>query len=401
MALFLDFDSETPKEKGIEELIRGYFPKSVIFDNNTNIQEYALKTYNDLINHKEYNKTKYENLLTELETNKIKKTRKGHSDIEHKKSLYIINEEHPYIFSFKNKEFYFDETNRIFYKKYVFDSDNAFLSILREIILHKYAFHLLEKYKNEHFPTIDKIKIPKLYDIFYNDSENNFSPLKNTKSSYKKSPSPINNENNTVNKSIIIKYELLDIYTLQNDGVNEKIKKNWLYYFTLITDIFEYFKEHHLFHNDTKRDNVCFLRDEYKIDNVNKKFNILAIFDFGEATLLEARDTQLTGFTNKKYFEEIVNDAIKQNKSLTLKNKTNKQNKSQTLKNKNIIKEVLEKEKKSFNAWFMKSENNPISTNTEKYGGKHQKKTHKKTHKKTKRNKRKQIKTKKQYNKTK
>lgn len=404
----LNFDlNETPEEKGMEDLIRGYFPESVIFDNNTNIQEYALKTYNDLINHKEDNKTKYEVLLIELnKNNKIKKIRKEHSGNDNKKALFMIDPEdiYPYEFSFKDKEFFFDETKRFFYKKYDFDTNNAFLSVLREIILHKYAFHLLEKYKKVHFPYIDKIKIPELYEIFYNDSENIFSPLKKTNAS---SLSPINNEINNENKSIIIKYELLDIYTLLNNVINENIEKKWFYYFTLITDVFEYFEKNKLFHNDTKRDNLCFLRDEYKIekDNVKKTFNKIAIIDFGEATLLEQRNYQQTGFTKKKVFQEIVyspvqkikKKQIEQSKSLTSKKQNNNNSKTQ----KNIINKILKEEKKSFNAWFKKSDNNPIKLHTQKYGGKHQKKTHNKTHKKTKRNKRKQIKTKKQYNKTK
>lgn len=399
----LDLDlNETPEEKGMEDLIRGYFPESVIFDNNTNIQEYALKTYNDLINHKEDNKTKYEVLLIELnKNNKIKKIRKEHSGNDNKKALFMIDPEdiYPYEFSFKDKEFFFDETKRFFYKKYDFDTNNAFLSVLREIILHKYAFHLLEKYKKVHFPYIDKIKIPELYEIFYNDSENNFSPLKKTNASYL---SPINNEINNENKSIIIKYELLDIYTLLNNVINENIEKKWFYYFTLITDVFEYFEKNKLFHNDTKRDNLCFLRDEYKIEK--KTFNKIAIIDFGEATLLEQRNYQQTGFTKKKVFQEIVyspvqkikKKQIEQSKSLTSKKQNNNNSKTQ-----NIINKILKEENKSFNAWFKNSDNNPINLNTEKYGGKHQKKTHNKTHKKTKRNKIKQIKTKKQYNKTK
>jgi hypothetical protein len=314
---------------------------------------------------------------------------------------------YPYEFSFKDKEFFFDEKKSFFYKKYVFDNNNAFLSVLREIILHKYAFQLLEKYKKEHFPSIDKIKIPELYEIFYNDSENNFSPLKKTNAS---SLSPINNEINNENISIIIKYELLDIYTLLNDVINKNIEKKWFYYFTLITDVFEYFEKNKLFHNDTKRDNLCFLRDEYEIKkgNVNQKFNKIAIIDFGEATLLEQRNYQQTGFTKKEVFQEIVNspvqnikkNQIEQSKSLTSKkqnnnnNKTNNNSKSKTQKN--IFNKILEEEQKSFNAWFKNSDNNPINLKTEKYGGKHKNKTHKKT-----KNKRKQIKTKKHYNKTK
>jgi hypothetical protein len=62
----LNFDiGETFEEKGMEELIKGYFPENVMFDININIQNYALETYNDLIINKEYNKKKYESLLTE------------------------------------------------------------------------------------------------------------------------------------------------------------------------------------------------------------------------------------------------------------------------------------------------------------------------------------------------
>jgi hypothetical protein len=113
-------------------------------------------------------------------------------------------------------------------------------------------------------------------------------------------------------------------------------------------------KENKLFHNDTSINNICFLRNEC----------VICIIDFGEATLNVPVNVREKGFTKKISADEMPNDNDR---------------------------------KEDFIRWLGINKNKQMTPVGVRYGGKH-KKT-KQTRKAGK--KRKQIKTKKHYNKTK
>jgi hypothetical protein len=174
-----------------------------------------------------------------------------------------------------------DKSKKFFYKKFIFKNDTyamyGILSILREIVLHKYALYLQNELSKSELCK-SEIYIPSIHNF-----SSNLSKFTNEKPNL-----------NPKNIEIIIQYEFIDIifpFTINNDTVYDKTIqtafyntyrkiaiKNFTEYNTQIHNLFKCFEENHLFHNDSHIDNLCLIR--------NKKGGIqLALFDFGKATL--------------------------------------------------------------------------------------------------------------------
>lgn len=153
-------------------------------------------------------------------------------------------------------------------KNYTFYHDNkdnyAYFMILNEIIIHYYAYLLMQDYKS-----IDKFrfKVPKLYKI----------EKKRTKSG-------------NIKISLYMEY----MYHLDKTKIN-----NIFGYQEKIHNILNYLERNFLFHNDTHNDNILFQK------------NNIVIIDFGQASMFEKNNLSDYSFKyetkNKCVFDNWLN----------------------------------------------------------------------------------------------
>jgi len=339
--LTLDLDIEDPV---IEELIQDFFPEK-IGKYNYDIRNKAIICYEDMItrsnryetspqeesqnsmksffttttaessNSSQSKKMSIENLIVYAEDNNLKWLERDTPVTERTQEIIIAGRAHRY--TINNTYYLFDSPNKCFYKMYKFDSNIvSILSIVREIVLHNYAVFLNSKCinsskKNTHritsrittvssfhnkvgthktmtktlkikrfhlkkpYTYLNKIKIPKLENYFFNYAEDN--------------------------TEIILKYELLNIVfpksgmflSRRTIDLKAAITSEWEYFFTKIVDLLTCFESNGLFHNDSHRDNLCFVR-------ISNQTYSLAIIDFGKATLSVPVHSSLMGFIKPK-----------------------------------------------------------------------------------------------------
>ena len=286
-----DYDDDDNSE--MITIIRSYFDYKNIFIEEVNIQTYALQIYKTLKNQDseifginssiptsvlEPSDSQDSSTTTESMYNNNNDNLKiiGPKDNRIQEIYTDIGMQHKQKYHINQNYFIADKSNKFFYKKFIFKNDPyaiyGILSILREIVLHKYALYLQnELCKSE-------IYIPSIHDF-----SSNLSKFTNK-----------NPNSNPKNIEIIIQYEFIDIifpFTISNDTVYDKEIQTAFYntYKTVAIDnfteynrqihhLFECFENHHLFHNDSHIDNLCLIR--------NQEGGIqLALFDFGKATL--------------------------------------------------------------------------------------------------------------------
>lgn len=302
----LDLDDSDP---GIEELIEDFFPEK-IGRYNYDIRNKAIRCYHNMILEKD-SPTSFstvrstvrssskpetmsiENLMVYAKDNHLKWSERETPITEKTQEMIISGR--AYRYTIKNTYYLFDAPNKCFYKMYKFNSRNivSILSIIREIVLHNYAIFLnskctqpqskkkslrtnsrrmsisLTRRKVKQFqkiPFVNKIKIPKLQNYFYNNAEEN--------------------------TEIILKYEMLHIvFPTSNVTIDLKaaIISDWEFFHTKIVELLTCFGSNGLYHNDSHIDNLCFVR-------ISNQTYGLAIIDFGKATLSEPVHSSLMGY---------------------------------------------------------------------------------------------------------
>lgn len=165
-------------------------------------------------------------------------------------------------FNYKMLTTYFSNTGKkdFFYKVYQIGREEkfAYISVLREIVLHQYALYLKKE------KCISDIYIPKILNVIQYS------------------------EKNSDNIYLIIKSEYIDIIPQINKIGDQEIHTLYNKYFKQIHHLFTCFEKNHLFHNDTHSDNLCFINK----DNETQ----LALIDFGKSTILKQMNQSSTGF---------------------------------------------------------------------------------------------------------
>lgn len=234
------------------------------------------------------------------------------------KTQEIIVANTAYRYTIKKTFYLYDVPNKCFYKMYTFNSRNviSILSIIREIVLHNYAVFLNSKCNNNNNKSkqksrkkllrrtttsssnkvathkrksikikrfhlkkthnfLDTVKIPKLENYFFNYAEDN--------------------------TEIILKYEMLNIAFPKSDesrhtkDLKAAILSEWKFFHTNIVDLLTCFGSNGLYHNDSHRDNLCFVQ-------TSSRTYSLAIIDFGKATLSAPVHSSLMGFIKPKTY---------------------------------------------------------------------------------------------------
>jgi len=335
--LDLNFDlNDEDEEPTVEDVIKDFFPEK-IGTYNYDIQNKAIICYKDMITRTNRSNTSsaredsHKGFLTTPEKKSSKSSQQNIMSIANmliyaadnnlkcierqtpinERTQEIIIGEYPHRYTIQKTYYLFDAPNKSFYKMYKFYNTDiyALLSIIREVVLHNYAVFLNSKCKSKlfsknnktHRPRISKkslfvkqtfkvkrsrpikprykylskIKIPKLENYFLNDTEGE--------------------------RELILKYELLNIVFPTVSGFSSQytidfkntIVTEWEFFFSKVVDLLTCFETNGLFHNDTHRENLCFVRISYQTYS-------LAIIDFGKATLNKPILSSMNGFIKPK-----------------------------------------------------------------------------------------------------
>jgi hypothetical protein len=159
------------------------------------------------------------------------------------------------------------------------DEDPAYLSILREIVLHYYAIDLMERVLG----CPREIIVPKIIRITMRTD----------------------GENLVISITMDLLNGIINFTKPENETIKSQILENWEMWKGKIIALLSCFESNGLFHNDTHVDNLIFIKTGEEVK--------MALFDFGKSTLLTPFYPTTTGFPkaediSKVDFERWINN---------------------------------------------------------------------------------------------